>query len=296
MKVVHHHLIKYSTPKKQVKSTEDIICFHMLKNNTTELFADARHAEGKNVLNLNLSPGDKAIVLAVELLYYTNDTHTRLEMTLDLKFDSLDPAPAPQGRGRWREHKHPDFTGLVKFVLEPGHKGPVNKNDCKLYEPNFVNLGFDVLHFAGQEESILNARSFAVATAETGSIQYDYEIFKRSDPFVVFILENRQHFKWMTTSDLLLCKDDLHYKVQKDAIRRVRDFFKDYVFPQIRYTRRPAFSLTWKPLSQHVINEDCDYEDHVNDGFSMVVMMLKVDYVVLKPDLAQFFYEQMEIK
>ena len=94
------------------------------------------------------------------------------------------------------------------------------------------------------------------------------------------------------------CKDNIHYKVQKDALQRVRAFFRDAIFPLFKYTQQSSFSLTWKALSNHVVDECNDYEDEVlqNDGFSMVVVMLKVDYVVIKPDLAQFYYEQMEIK
>lgn len=294
---VHHHLIKYNLPEKQAKSAEDCICFHMMKDNTNQLFADGRHPQGQHVLNLNLAPSERAIVLGIEVLYYTNDTKTLIEMVLDLKFAQPPPAGGLGSGGGRNTSSHPDFTGLVRFILEPGHKGQVAKVNRKLYEPNFINLGFNVLPFAGQEESILNARSFAVASADS-FIQHDYELFGRSDPFIVFIIENRKHFNWLCQSDILLCKDNIHYKVQKDALQRVRAFFREAIFPLFKYTQQSSFSLTWKALSQHVVDECSDYEDEVlqNDGFSMVVVMLKVDYVVIKPDLAQFYYEQMEIK
>lgn len=292
---VHHHLIKYNLPEKQAKSAEDCICFHMMKDNTNQLFADGRHPQGQHVLNLNLAPSERAIVLGIEVLYYTNDTKTLIEMVLDLKF--VRPPAGGADSGRNTSSRHPDSTGLVRFILEPGHKGQVAKVNRKLYEPNFINLGLNVLPFAGQEESILNARSFAIASADS-SLQHDYELFGRSDPFIVFVIENRQHFNWLRQSDILLCKDNIHYKVQKDALQRVRAFFRDAIFPLFKYTHQSSFTLSWKALSQHVIDENNDYEDDVlqNDGFSMVVVMLKVDYVVIKPDLAQFYYEQQEIK
>lgn len=287
------HLVKYALPVKQCKSTTDVVCLHLLKADEQTLFPDARHVNGEHVCDLKLAAGDRALVLAVDLVYYTNDSSSRLEMDLDLRFSSCVEVSAASTASL-----HPDYTGHVKFVLEPGHQGKVSESDRRLYEPNFLNLGFDLLPFAGQEHAILQPKSWVVTDAHN-QIQYDYEVFPRTDPFIVFIVENRQHFKWITQSDILICdKDKMHYKVRKDAVERVRTFFKDVAFPLFHYTRSNGFSLAWKVVGRLIVPEDEDYDDQPlkNDGFAMVVMVLEVTYVVIKQDLAQFYLERLEIK
>lgn len=282
------HIVKYTFPQKQTKTIKDVICFHLLKGDDKTLHIDGRHTNGNHVLNLNLAPGDRAIVLSVDMTYYTNDTQCPIEMVLDLNWQS-----------RCGDHSknHPDSTGLVRFILNPGHGGSVAKDDQKLYEPNFLNLGFNLLPFAGLEHSILNPHSWQV-DQQTNAAQEEplYEVFSLTDPLIVFIDENRQHLsKWIKQSDIFIAKDRMHYMVQRDALKRIRQFFKDTVFPLLHYTKG-GFQLTWKLLGPVIVPEQLDYEDMVavrNDGFSMVVACLSVTVVIVKQDLAQFLATEL---
>ena len=283
----HTHIIKYTAPQKQTKTVEDVICFHLLKSDDQTLHIDGRHPNGGRVLDLHLAPGDRAIILSVDLTYYTNDTQCPIEMVLDLKFASV-PPPAEGGFGG----KHPDSTGLVRFILNPSHPGRVAKEDQRLYEPNFLNLGVNLLPFAGLEHAIMNPRSWQVNQQSNASQEEPlFEMFTRTDPLIVFIDEHRQHFSaWLKQSDITMTKDQMHYMVQRDALKRIRQFFKDAVFPLFHYTRG-GFSLKWKTLGAVVVPEEVDYDDVLsmrNDGFSMVVMCLSVSFVIIKQDMAQF--------
>ena len=113
------HLIKYSLPVKQCKTATDVICLHLMKNNDQTLFSDARHVNGEHVCNLKLAHGDRAMVMAVDLVYYTNDSDSRLEMVLDLKFLPLLSPPPPPASGAGAKRGEEKVTASSSSLPSP---------------------------------------------------------------------------------------------------------------------------------------------------------------------------------
>lgn len=282
-----HHLAQYSEPQKQLRSCVDCVTFHFTSSNT--LIVDQRHAD-KHVFDLGLKAGEKAIITKISMPYATNDTGRHVEFELQELFGATHP---------FREDgKHPDYTGKVRFVVPRSANGRVPHTDRLIYEPNFTNLGFPVIQYAGLEYCIMSARSTAIGTKRAPDPEF--ELFKRTDHLVVFLLQNKVHFKQSVTSeDVVIMPDSDHVMITKRAITIARDFFQSAIFPLFLYTTTNFVKLDWMhqldaapaddPIARVVMTTA--EEKHAarrNDGFSIVVLFLEIEYLVIEPDAPRY--------
>lgn len=275
--VVEHHLVEFVHPQKISKTCRDHIVFHLTEKG--ELLSDERHADGA-VFDLKLKERERAIIMSVRVKWCTNDTERDIVMEFQDVFALENP----------KETGHPDVTGKIRFILSRNANGTVPKRDQLLYEPNFTNLGFPIIQYIGMEHSIMNARSTAVIPYDA---VVDFEIFKRSDHLVVFLLENKQLFKEIKTQDIVSLNDGEHYKISKTAVRRVRSFFYDSIFSQFHYVTTNHLKLAWAaeitpppqdPPPHLRTKEELATAKRKNDGFAIIVLYLKMEYIVVKPE------------
>lgn len=277
-----HHLIQYELPQKVQRTCKDCITFHLTNNGQLE--PDDRHADGV-VFDFGLKPGQKAIILSIDMTFCTNDTDRNVELELQ---DIFGASPTLLSEG------HPDVTGKVRFLLSRHANGIVPKSNRLLYEPNFMNLGFPVIQYAGLEHCILNARSTAISYE--GAPEPDFEVFKRADHLIVFILQNVTQFKEIGKHDIILLPDNEHYKVSKRAIKVIRSFFETTVFTLFRYTTQNHMKLAWamemKPppeLPDHLMTpSERKHSDRKNGGFSIIVVFLKATFIVIQQETPRF--------
>ncbi len=301
--VCQHHLVKYSEPQKQIKTCVDCVTFHLTAQGTLQ--SDARHADGR-VFDLGLRQGEKAIITKISMLYCTNDTERNVELEL---YDMFGPEEKMDGSDllgffREAEHKHPDQTGRVRFILPKSANGKVPHAERLIYEPNLSNLGFPVIQYAGLEHSILNARSTAVSYESAP--HPGFEIFKRTDHLIVFLLENKAYFKRdIGLDDIIALPDGEHYKVSQKAIVRVREFFETSVFPLFRYTTTNHVRVSWVshedlpqvPTPSHLQTPaEAKHAARRNEGFSIVVLFLEIEFVVVEQGPLRYQCTQKDLK
>jgi hypothetical protein len=222
----HVYLIQHEHPHKETRSSVDCVCFHLVRRgHEFVLQVDDRHAPSHGVFDMGLCPerDERALVLNVDMVYATNDTGRNVELHLDLGFDPLVTATV--------ESEHPDSTGRVRFIVPSQANGRVPLSEQRLYSPNVLNLGFNAISFVGLEGAILSARSWAPYAPSSssgggGGGGEEYEIFTMTDPIVVFMIENRAHFRWLQNDDIVVVAGQQLYRVRKRAVERMRSFFE----------------------------------------------------------------------
>lgn len=258
MKGCHHYLIEYQHHKKELHNAVDCVCFHLLKDSLL-LESDARHPNGSQLFDFKLKRStDKVLILSVDLVYCTNDTGQDVEMHLE----------------------------STRFVIPKNANGMVPANDQRIYEPNLVNLGLNIQHYAGLEESILNARSFSV-----DACTYPNEIFLPTDPLIVFMCQYRSKLPWIRVDDIVQVKNGTHYRVNKECLDKTRTFFQEAIFPLFHYVRTNSLNLTWKKQ----IEPKEDEERKRNDGFAMIVCYFRIDYILLTEEMPKISIKQTRL-
>jgi hypothetical protein len=300
--IIEHHLVQVTAPELRLETRVESVCLHGTFDATSKrgvIRIDERHADGV-VFDLGLRPelGEKALITAVELQHATNDTGRNVQFALNLRLGGCaSPLYAANP-------DHPDACGTVRFVVPKHADGPVAKVDRVLYEPNFFNLGFDVLGYVGREEQMLAAPR-SVAVGPPGTEEPDFEVFAVSDPLPCFVLTNKHLFP-----DVVGYRDIVRvktvYRISKTVCAVVRSFFRDTVFPLLRYTSDNTLQLTWRAdmdpapdLPDHLMTPaELKREARKNDGFAMLQLFLVVRYVVVsaKRMLPPFRRSELELE
>jgi hypothetical protein len=298
--VCHHYLVEYDQPRKVLRTCVDSITFRATDDGLG-IKPDDRHANGA-IFDLGLKAKEKALIMAINMTYCTNDTNQDVELVFTQLFDNDEAKTGGGGGGEENKEgvcngQHPDVSGQVRFFVSRAANGEIHGADRLLYEPNFTNLGFPAIHYVGLEHSILNARSTAVTYHKAPDP--DFEVFKRSDHLIVFILENKTHFKdkrgkpSIGKHDIIMLPDNDYYMVSKRALKTVRDFFESDVFTLFRYTTHNHLSLAWKPVKK--TDGDLPTElltpmerERKTDGSAVIVLFLEVNYIVIEPEMHRY--------
>lgn len=294
-----HVLVEIQPPQRELRKCIDTVCMHLVGREgvPTQLVCDDFHPNGRLFRSMSLKGGERAIILSIRLVYCSNNTGRDVHLQICNLFDA-DAAAAAASL-----EVHPEKTGTARVVLPARHRGEMPKRRQLVYEPNLVNLGINVLHYAGLEDSIECARSSAVYPGDLQKSRREFELFKMSDPLLVFALQHRNHFPDISAQDIVQFKDG-YYKMKQSAADRVRFFFKKTVFPLFHYTRpEHVISLTWNPemqpppaLPPHLLLLQKEDEEaataaageEVMSGFAMIVFTLEMEYIVVTPNLAGF--------
>jgi hypothetical protein len=248
-----HILVSPQHVQRSVERCTELICFHMLKDMT--LVPDGRH-EGGLLFNLmRKAAEDKIIIMGIRVLYATNDLGQDFYLYLG-------------GIGC----KH-----VVNFVIPSTSEGVIAEQDRLVYEPNLMNLGTNILPYAGLEHAIKEARSSVCDSIN--EINTNWVAFASTDPLLLFLLENRttfdadQHQIRMSTSETPNV-----YLIHRDLVTRAQFIFNNAIFPLFTYTQERHLTLTWDSLEK--VDEEAM---RAKDGFCIVTMMLSVDYMVIQP-------------
>ena len=264
----NHFLTQIEFPPKELRTLTDVITVHRMED-TGRLECDPLHPGGAVFRAMNLCEGQRALILSLKLTYSANSTGR------DIFFEFRDLFVPRTGKSQ-----HPDVTGIVKLVIPANHQGSVPKARQTLYEPNFVNLGVKIIPYAGMEEAMRAARSTAVLyegdiTSLSNESATDFQLFKVSDPLLVFML---QHVNvWSTDEigphDICAIKHHHIYKVRRRAVERAQSVFKNAIFPLFCYTH---------PMHKMHIVEERPREEQVTGGdFALAVFVLELEYMVV---------------
>lgn len=301
-KMKHHFLFDFLLPKKELRTSKDAICMHLesTTNNQTRLVCDHRHLNGCIFSGMKLEKDERAVILSIEMTYCANDTQRDVYLYIEDLF-SVDT------RQLNHDDNKPDKTGRVRFHLPAGCNGPVPKKHRLIYQPNFTNLGIDILPYVGMEEYILNVRSQAVSTEPEAVTSLSsslkkkddgFEIFCQTDPIIVFILRERGKLTSLMkeANCIVMLKDEKHYKVKKSLLEKVRYLFASSIFPLFHYTTRDNhIHLAWQsqmqpppPLPPHMLEtKEMEEKEAGTTGFAMMVFMLKVTFIVVPVGLSK---------
>jgi hypothetical protein len=264
----HHHLVEYTHPHSDIRTVTECVVL-TCDSDTHSVHADRRHDDGDGgfrACGIALDSErrkERGILLRLEMLYTLSDLDEPLEVEA---YDMFDERAGGEG-------VHPDFTGTVRFaVAGGGQAGVIAKHDRLIYEPNFLNLGVNLLPFVGAEHHILEARSSCVSSDEN----HDACVFSYTDPLVVFLMAHRAHFRATADDDIVSTTRPQQgpvYAIRRALVRRVQDFFRTAVYPQIRHVRAGGlrFRLPQAPCKA-----------------GTVVMMLRADYLVVSARMPQW--------
>lgn len=245
-----HVLVVRQDVVHEQRNVVDTICFDGYTSTP-----DKRHANS-NCLPIRLQPGEKALVLKVELLYCTNDTD--YEWRFELQGELWDGQATP-----------------LQIVVPPHAKGVVPSLDRLVYRNEVVAKGSEFFQYIGQEHAILGAHSTCV------SPNAECQLFEEKDPFLQFLRQHWSTFSGLTASDIHLInkeekEEDHIYQVSQNAIDRATRFFKT-LFGKIKY------KTTETPISIIRTNGKKEEEVAASAAFSGVVIMLSLDYVAVAP-------------
>lgn len=265
--VARHFLTHIEWREKEIRTVTDAIIFH--KNSAGVMIPDARHSDNC-ICPLTLKDhSQRVIIIKMELLYTHNECDTQF---------LADIGPVFHAENTQSEHAHPDKTGVIRFMI-PGKRccGVIDPGMRIIYQPNLVNLGINLLQYAGMENSILEARSTAIS--QKGILNSGYMAFMLTDPLLGFLLTHKQHFTALHAKDIIK-QDDGIYLVRTPLVTQVQEFFRDTVFPHIKYAM-----VTSLPLKCHFLGHQVP---------DTLMLMVSTDYMVISPQIPT--YKTSDIK
>ncbi len=248
----HHHLVEYKPPHREHVSVTDLVCIGR--------DIDPRHQlpNGRGrICPIKLKQGQRAIVLRISLLY----THSDATSSTTIKI-------APFFSEEGGVEGHPDHAGgACLFTIPAGRRGAIPKADQLIYEPNLVNTPIPVLQYAGLEHLIACTEVVSTSLIDIPR-PADYQVFPYSDPFVVFLVKHSHLFDKFEASDVMMI--DLGtkpiYKVRTQLVERVKQFFRNSIFPLLHYTTEPY--LTFECPS-------------MKDMHGVIMFQLELSYVII---------------
>lgn len=252
-----HVLVVRQEVVHEQRNVVDTLCF-----NGTYGIPDQRHANF-HCLPIRLQPGEKALILNIQLLYCTNDTDQewRFQLSGEL-WDGQNGSPA------------------LNIVVPPRAKGAVPSLDRLVYRNEVVAKAPEFIQYLGQEHAILGAHSTCVGGS---GVSADFQLFREKDPFLQFLRAHWSTFSELNEFDIQLADEkECIYQVSQRAVDRATHFFKT-VFGKIRYKTRPdesPLSLRCQEKERFILPGD---KADITAAFSGVVMMLSLDYVVVAP-------------
>lgn len=254
-----HVLVVRQEVVHEQRNVVDTLCF-----NGTYGTPDQRHANF-HCLPIRLQPGEKALILSIQLLYCTNDTDQewRFQLSGEL-WDGQNGVPP------------------LSIVVPPHAKGAVPSLDRLVYRNEVVAKAPEFIQYLGQEHAILGAHSTCVGG---GGASADFQLFREKDPFLQFLRAHWSTFPELNEFDIQLADDEKEpiYQVSQRAVERVTHFFKT-VFGKIRYkTRSDESPLSLRCPEKERFILPGDGAEAVTAAFSGVVIMLSLDYVVVAP-------------
>ncbi len=270
-----HYLIEQQPVVHQRRTIVDCVTLR-----GPHLVPDSRHASGELFSPLGLLEGDeRALLLSINMLYCTNDTGRTVKFTIDFCFDEK-PVDIPASASK---RLHPDLVGHVCVTLYPSpavtriNGGVVPSSHQLIYRANVAALDkFDMIQYAGMEESIRNARSGAALPPSVVPPAGEFEIFLQTDPFLVFLMQKRALFgDEIVDEDIRpLAGTPHHYRVTKRAANRVRSVFNDAVFPLFHYTTAKSLRFRCDASAEGDIFAAADPE-------ASLTVLFQLEYLVI---------------
>lgn len=305
----HHHLIQYHHPEKEYRTVTDLVTFHLRDG---KMVPDHRHLvpseDGQEYLfqccPLGLKDRQKALLLDFKLLYTLSDFDMPLQFAVETMFpvDDRTVEMAHHDVVVEDDEMHPDFTGSAVIHIPPSNlSGPLPSENRVIYRPRFYDLaqgGFNVPQYAGTEGHILNARSNHIMVDELSHLRQDddpenqYVAFLYTDPFVVFVMEHRHHFKEERSDDIRILEGEAKqggsvYLIRRPFVERIQQFFKNAVYPHFNYTTNDAIRFAWKTGPKQS-------KSTTNDP--VVAFMVQLDYMIISPHLPRIEVRGTQIK
>lgn len=265
----HIHLVDYKVEERVIKTQTDVIIFSLSSQNSLTSDYAHRRNEGFRLFNLGLKNHEKAFILKIKTLYTHNDSLQSIILTC--KLDSTTTALGS--------------SGTCSIVIPGnGFRGVVDPNSSLVYEPNMVNLGMDLFYYIGMEDHILKKKSTVVAP--DGIDKKSYDVFRFTDPLVVFLLQYRHKFENLRSDDIMQTKEDATiYLVKKSLVERVQQLFQNAIFPLFKYKTDNTFELDLVKNKEQPL---------VGEGFVMV--QVQIDYMVVSPRIINYETEGIKLK
>lgn len=315
----HHYLNNFEEPRKEDRSAAFLVRFTLVagpEEGGARLVPEPRYRgdDGTCVFFRELASkmrnDQKAIITSIAVTFNSNDmNHAHVFYIRDMFETRAPPPPPPQPHEDEEEEgdeeeevPHPDKTGATSFVVPARMNRPVPRAERTVYEPNLVNLGINVLQYAGMERSILHAGSSVLpATAEDilggpdGATAQRYEVFGAGDPVAVFIIQHRGTLECME-SDIIEQSGEggsVIYIIAKTLLARVRELFRTAIFPLLLYTCFDRIHMTWKRPSEgearamYVEHREALEGGRPEDAPTLM-MLITVDYILVTPGVHMF--------
>lgn len=287
---VRHYLVEHPAMQQERRTSYDHLCLSVAPG-TRHLLPDERHAQRHTLFDIALRVGERALLLGIEMLYCTNDLGVEVMLEFPALFEEGDV----------------DAAGRVVFVVPAHANGNVPRRDRMLYEPNFCNLGIDIVPWAGLEGSIVSARSTAVVGTYPLPAEAQYQLFRENDPLLLFFMRNRNSFPDLDKFEITALSTSTSAaaegicRVPKAVVDRVQRFFQTSVLPLFHYTTQKALLIKWPTQLAHnapypqATTENPFVSAAGGGGHWGVTLTFCLHYVVVAPRAPSCFAIQHEI-
>ena len=212
------YLHRFSNP-----SIKECVCQTMVRmvyndGNALELCGDNPFA---NIVSM-VDENQKIVIQGVYLLFVNNEFKKDLEISISHLFD----LPAHKNE----DIHHPDDTASVKIICPQSFNGSIDGNDRVIYKPKLRDEL--IRKYAGLEQAILEPQSIQMPGPTENEVK---EVFEETSAIMGFIFDNTAHLK-PSSSDVKKL-GECYYEIDGEFLERVRTFFKNTIFDDIRYTR-----------------------------------------------------------
>jgi hypothetical protein len=201
-------------------------------------------------------------ILALNLSYICNETKHDLLIHLHHLFEVLNK--------KNEDAAHVDDTGHVKILCPGNFNGPVLGNDRILYKPR---LNLDVIrNYACLNLLDINVKSIGENSQES--------ILELSHPLIYFILNNEEKLQEFGTNMIQRISNDSGSFVKVDTVylNRVKEFFKNTIFDDLRPTRFDDVKIEC-PIPKDLANELANKK---SSFFSpSITVLIQINYLLI---------------
>lgn len=253
----------------------DVLVFHLIpdfdKPDMCLLVPDSRHPDGKLLFRhgFGCEPGAEGSYYIRSVKMKWAENYWNEPVTFEIQGLLL------EGHGGIG---HPDQSGIISFTVEPRNYGVLSQEEQLIYEPNHVNLGFDISPYFGLEHAILSGRSLAFPE-EANPL---YDVYQEGDPLLVFLKQHKEHPHFKNIEILQSKSNPLYFLVSKAGVEKVKQFFKDALFPMFVKADFGKARIVPPKLPFDPIKTNLD------NGFACIIVTLEVVYRFIKKSVPAF--------
>ena len=218
----------------------------------------------------------KICILGLSLVYICNESKYDVNIQIQNVFDVAIK--------KNEDMAHMDDTGCLKILCPANFNGPVLGNDRILYKPR---LNLDIIrNYAG-----LNILDINIKPMQQEN-QNDMTLLELAHPIVYFILNNEEKLQEFGSGNQVQRTADPNFvKVETTYLNRVKEFFKNTIYDDLRMTRFDDVKIG--SVIPKGLFDELQNRKHATQ--MSIVVIVQINYLQISSGGGKIKHQQMEI-